>query len=83
MTWRDAAGLVGLLWCAALLAWSNPAGAPSAEACRPAQVALQDDAVTDFLFAPASVWKQFALERDLDVAMLRSADAPGAGRRSR
>ena len=78
MTLRDAAGLVGLLGCAALLTWSDLLAQAPAD-CRMSAPAPQEEVVTDFLFAPASVWKNFALERDLDVAMLRSHGASSAG----
>lgn len=83
MTWRDAAGLACLLWCAALLAWSDRPAPAAAESCRASQPVSQDEVVADFLFAPASVWKTLALERDLEVAMLRSRDARGADSRAR
>ena len=80
MTLRDAAGLVGLLGCAALLTWSDLlAQAPADCRMSASAPAPQEEVVTDFLFAPASVWKNFALERDLDVAMLRSHGASSAG----
>lgn len=83
MTLRDAAGLAGLLGCAALLAWpDSPAPVPEVN-CRASNPAPQDEAVTDFLFAPASAWRSYALERELDVAMLRSRDAHRAGSRAR
>lgn len=79
MTLRETAGLVALLGCAAFLAWpDSPASAPPSD-CRATASAPQDEAVTDFLFAPASVWKGYALEHDLDVAMVRSGDARRAG----
>ena len=77
MTLRDAAGLVGLLGCAALLTWSDLLAQAPAD-CRMSAPAPQDEVVTDFLFAPASVWKKFELERDLDVAMVRPRGAPTA-----
>lgn len=79
MTLRDAAGLAGLLGCAVLLTWSDSLGQAPADSCRARDAAPQDEAVTDFLFAPAAVWKSLALERDLDVAMLRSGSARRAG----
>lgn len=79
MTLRSAAGLAGMLACAAYLAWPDSPGSAPAVDCRATASAPQDEAVTDFLFAPASVWKSYALERDLDVAMLRSGDARKAG----
>lgn len=83
MTWRDAAGLACLLWCAALLAWSDRPAPAAAESCRASQPVSQDEVVADFLFAPASVWKTLALERHLEVAVLRSRDVPAAHSRAR
>lgn len=79
MTLRSAAGLAGMLACAAYLAWPDSPGSAPATDCRAAATASQDEAVTDFLFAPASVWKSYALQRDLDVAMVRSGEARRAG----
>ena len=66
MTWRDAAGLACLLWCAALLAWSDRPAPAAAESCRASQPVSQDGGLATYCltFTPSMDFAHLVLAVD-------------------